>query len=80
MYELTTAINLWAVPTTLANNPCHGFSVIAGINDTGGDKFFTGDNNIGDKFIAGVNNTGEQLSPVTTPVNYYRGDHDSGDK
>jgi hypothetical protein len=43
------AINLWAVPTTLANNPCHGFSVIAGINDTGGDKFLTGDNNIGDK-------------------------------
>ncbi len=64
MYELTTAINLWAVPKTLANNPCHGFSVIAGINDTGGDKFLTG----------------EKLSPVTTPVNYYCGDHDTGDK
>jgi hypothetical protein len=68
VYELTPAINLWAVSTTLANNPCHGFSVIAGINDTG------------DKFFAGVNNTGEQLSLVTTPVNYYRGDHDTGDK
>jgi hypothetical protein len=80
VYELTTAINLWAVPTTMANNPCHGFSVIAGINDTGGDKFLTRDNNISDKFIAGVNNTGEHLSPVMTPVNYYRVDHDTGDK
>jgi hypothetical protein len=53
-------------------NPCHGFSVIAGVIDTD------------DKFITGVNDTSEQLSPVTTtlainlslvtttPVNNYR--------
>jgi hypothetical protein len=44
---------------TPAINPCHGFSVIDGVIDTG-DKFIAGDNN------AGNNNTGEQLSPVTT--------------
>jgi hypothetical protein len=66
------------VSTTPANNPCHGFSVIAGAIDTG-DKFLTGeqllpgDNNIGDKFIASDNDTVEQLSPTTTtPVNNYR--------
>jgi hypothetical protein len=32
-------------------NPCHRFSVIAGVIDTG------------DKFIGGVVDTGEQLSP-----------------
>jgi hypothetical protein len=46
---------------TLANNPCHGFSVIAGVVDTG------------HKFLTGVNETCEQLSLVTTtPVNNYR--------
>ncbi len=33
-------------------HPCHGFSVIAGVVDTG-NKFITGDNDTGDKFIAG---------------------------
>jgi hypothetical protein len=44
------------VSTLPANNPCHGFSVIAGVVDTG-DKFFTS-----------VSNTGEQLLSLT-PVN-----------
>jgi hypothetical protein len=42
------------VSTTPAINPCQGFSVIAGVVNTG------------DKFITGVSDTGEQLSPVTT--------------
>jgi hypothetical protein len=41
---------------TPVNNPCHGFSVIAGVVDTG------------DKFITGVVDTGEQLSQVTMTV------------
>ncbi len=41
-------------------NPCHGFSVIAGVVDTG-DKFITGVKDTGDKFIAGVVDTAEQL-------------------
>jgi len=41
---------------TPAINPCHGFSVIASVVDTG------------DIFITGVNNTGEQLSLVTTTL------------
>jgi hypothetical protein len=36
-------------------NPCHGFSMIAGVVDTG-DKFIAIDNNTGDKFIAGDKN------------------------
>jgi hypothetical protein len=50
----TPAKNLSPVSTTRAINPCHGFSVIAGVVDTG------------DKCIAGDNDTGEQLSRVTT--------------
>jgi hypothetical protein len=50
---------------TPAINLCHGFSVIAGVVDTG-EQFIAGDNDSGDKFIAGDNDTGEQLSPVTT--------------
>jgi hypothetical protein len=42
----------------IAINPCHGFSVIGGISDTG------------DKFIAGDNDTGEQLSLVITSKLY----------
>jgi hypothetical protein len=57
---LSPAINLSAVSTTPANNPCHGFSVMA----CGAD--------IGDKFLTGDNNTGDKFSPVTTtPVNNY---------
>ncbi len=40
-------------------NPCHGFSVIAGVIDTG------------DNFIAGDNDPGEQLSPLTTKGNKF---------
>jgi hypothetical protein len=40
---------------TPAINPCHGFSVIAGVTDTG-NKFTAGDNDTGDKFIARDNN------------------------
>ena len=46
-------------------NLCHGFSVIAGVVDTG-EQFITGDNDTGNNFVAGDNDTGEQLSPVTT--------------
>ena len=49
---------LWPVSMTPAINPCHGFSVIAGVVDTG-DKFIAGDNETGDKFIAGDNNVGD---------------------
>jgi hypothetical protein len=45
---------------TPAINPCHGFSVIAGVGDTG-DKFITGINDTGNNFIAGVVDTAEQL-------------------
>ncbi len=50
----TPAKNLSLVLLTPAINPCHGFSVIAGVVDTG------------DRCISGVNDTGDQLSPVTT--------------
>jgi hypothetical protein len=50
-----TGDNFSPVSTTPVNNPCHGFSVIAGVVDTG-DKFLTGDNDTGDKFIAGDKN------------------------
>ena len=46
----TPAKNLSPVSLTPAISPCHGFSVIAGVVDTG------------DKFIV---DTGDQLSPVT---------------
>ncbi|MFN9906330.1 MAG: hypothetical protein ACK56F_09435, partial [bacterium] len=45
---------------TPANNSCHGFSVIAGVVDTG-DKFLTGDNDTGDKFLTGDNDTGDKF-------------------
>ncbi len=51
--------------TTPVINLCHGFSVIAGVVDTG-EQFIAGDSDSGDKFIAGDNDTGEQLTPVTT--------------
>jgi hypothetical protein len=49
---------------TPAINPCHGFSVIASVLDTG-DKFIAGDNDTsdaatGDKFMAGDNDTCEK--------------------
>jgi hypothetical protein len=50
------------------DNPCHGFSVIAGVVDTG-NKFLT---DTSKKCNAEDNNTGEQLSPVMTRVNNYR--------
>ncbi len=50
--------NLLPVSTTPAINPCHGFSVIAGVVATG-DKFIAGDNDTGDKFIACDNNVGD---------------------
>jgi hypothetical protein len=49
-------------------NLCHGFSVIAGVLDTG-NKFIAGENGTGDNFITGDNDTGEQLSPESlTPA------------
>jgi hypothetical protein len=57
----TLAENLLLVSLTPAINLCHGFSVIAGVVDTG------------EQFITGDNDTGKSLSPVTTPpVNNYR--------
>jgi hypothetical protein len=46
----TPAKNLSPMSLTPAINPCHGFSVIAGVIDTG------------DKFITGVVVTGDRLS------------------
>jgi len=43
------------VSLTPAINLCHGFSVIAGVVDTG-EQFIAGDNDTGDKFIAGDKN------------------------
>jgi hypothetical protein len=48
------------VSLTPAIHPCHGFSVIAGVVDTG-DKFIASDNATGDKFIAGDNDTGDKF-------------------
>jgi hypothetical protein len=55
---MTPATNLSPVSLTPAINPCHGFSVIAGVVDNG-DKFIAGDNDTSDKFIAGDNNVGD---------------------
>ncbi len=49
-----------------AINPCHGFSVIAGVVETG-DKFMAGDKDTGDNFIAGDNDAGDWLGYVTRP-------------
>jgi hypothetical protein len=55
---MTPAISCSLVSTTPAINPCHGFSVIAGVIDTGSN------------FLTGVSVTSEQLLPVTTtPMN-----------
>jgi hypothetical protein len=59
-YCLTPVINCSAVSLTPAINLCHGFSVIAGVVDTG-EQFITGDNDTGNNFVAGDNDTGEQL-------------------
>jgi hypothetical protein len=68
----TTAKNLSPVSLTPAINLCHGFSVIAGVVDTG-EQFITGDNNTGNNFVAGDTTPAITLSPVTTtPVNNYR--------
>jgi hypothetical protein len=56
-----TGDKLFSVSTTPAKNLspainlCHGFSVIAGVVDTG-EQFIVGDNDTGDKFIAGDKN------------------------
>jgi hypothetical protein len=52
--SFTPPINLSSVSMTPANNPCHGFLLIAGV-------VLTGDNDTYDKFIAGDNDTGEQI-------------------
>ncbi len=46
---MTPAKNLSPVSLTPAINPCHGFSVIAGVVDTG-DKFITGVVDTADKY------------------------------
>jgi hypothetical protein len=50
----TPAKNLLSVSLTPAINLCHGFSVIAGVVDTG-EQF------IANNFVTGDNDTGEQL-------------------
>jgi hypothetical protein len=58
---MTPAKNLLPVLLTPAINLCHGFSVIAGVVDTG------------EQFITGTTTPAITLSPVTmTPVNNYR--------
>jgi hypothetical protein len=60
LVSTTLAISCSPVSTTQAIKPCHGFSVIADVIDTG------------NKFISGDVDTGEQISPVTTTlVNNY---------
>jgi hypothetical protein len=54
----TPAINFLPVSIKL----CHGFSVIAGVVDTG-EQFIAGDNNTGDNFIAGVGSLSCIFSP-----------------
>ncbi len=54
----TPAKNLLPVALTPAINLCHGFSVIAGVVDTG-EQFIAGDNDTCDNFIAGDNDIGE---------------------
>jgi hypothetical protein len=56
--SMTLAKSLSAVSLTPAINPCHGFSVIAGVVDTG-DKFITGVNDTGKQFISGVVDTSD---------------------
>ncbi len=57
---MTPATNLSPVSLTPAINPCHGFSVIAGVVDNR-DKFIAGDNDTGNKFIAGDNDTSDKF-------------------
>jgi hypothetical protein len=77
----TLAINCSAVSTTPAKNElpvsltpainlCHGFSVIAGVVDTG-EQFITGDNDTGNNFVAGDNDTGD---------NFVASDNDAGEQ
>ncbi len=63
-------INYSAVSLTPVINLCHGFSVIAGVVDTG-EQFIADDNDTGDNFIAGDNDTGDNL---------IAGDNDTGNK
>jgi hypothetical protein len=58
-----TGENLLPVSLAPAIILCHGFSVIAGVVDTG-EQFITGDSDTGNNFVAGDNDTGDQLSPV----------------
>jgi hypothetical protein len=70
--SMTPAKNLSPVLTTPAINPCHGFSVIAGVIDTG-EKFITGVVATGDQVSPVITTPAINLSPVTTtPVNNYR--------
>jgi hypothetical protein len=54
LVSATPGIKISPLLFTLPINPCHRFSVITRVFDTG------------DKFVTGVNNTGEQLWTVTT--------------
>jgi hypothetical protein len=65
----TPAKNLLPVSLTPVINLCHGFSVIAGVVDTG-EQFITGDNDTGNNFDAGDSDTGD---------NFVAGDNDTGD-
>ena len=69
MYKLFSGVNDTSEKTP-AINLCHGFSVIAGVVDTG-EQFITGDNDTGNNFVAGDNDTGD---------NFVAGDNDTGDK
>ena len=68
----TRPTNLLAVSLTPAINLCHGFSVIAGVVDTG-EQFITGDNDTAITLSPVTTTLAITLSPVTTaPVNNYR--------
>ena len=58
-----TSETLSPVSLTPVINLCHGFSVIAGVVDTG-EQFIAGDNGTGDNFIAGDNDTCDKFIAV----------------
>jgi hypothetical protein len=59
------------VTTTLAINPCHDFSVIAGVVENTGVKVIAGDNNNGEQLLSVTTTPAINLLPVTTT--YFNG-------
>jgi hypothetical protein len=64
---------------TPAIYPCHGFSVIAGVVDTG-DKFITGVKDTGEKFIIPVSLTLLNKNFISKFLSFFAGVVDTADK